>query len=75
MLNKEMVKEFLVEEFEDIGIPKDISLDDFTEMFCKYCEDDTYEWLKDNLKNLFQYSDADLNWKHIKEKIEEYKNK
>lgn len=73
MLDRQVVKEFLAEKLEGIKIPEDISFDDFVEMFCKYCEDDTYEWLKDNFKSLFPYSDGDLNWKYIKEKIKEYK--
>lgn len=45
MLDKETIKEFLEEYLEDIGIPKNINLDDLTDTFIKYCENDCNEIL------------------------------
>ena len=72
MLDSGAVKEFLDERFEDleIGIPKDITEDVLVETFCKYVEDDYYEWLKDNFKSFFNHGDPDWVW--IKERIENY---
>lgn len=73
MLDRQIVKEFLEEKLEGVEIPKDISFYELLEMFCKYCEDDTQEWLKDNFRSLFPYSEGDLNWENIREKIKKYK--
>ncbi|MBL7130784.1 MAG: hypothetical protein ISS45_05225 [Candidatus Omnitrophica bacterium] len=72
MLNRQVVKEFLEENFEDIGIkiPEDISENVLVETFSKYIEDDYYEWLKDNFKSFTNYYNPDWNW--IKEKINYY---
>jgi hypothetical protein len=72
MLDSGAVKEFLDERFEDleIGIPKDITGDVLVETFCKYVEDDYYEWLKDNFKSFFNHGDPDWVW--IRKRIENY---
>ena len=72
MLDSGAVKEFLDERFEDfeIGIPKDITEDVLVETFCKYVEDDYYEWLKDNFKSFFNHGDPDWVW--IRKRIENY---
>ena len=72
MLDRQVVKEFLDERFEDleIRIPKDIIGDVLIETFCKYVEDDYYEWLKDNFKCFFNYGDPDWVW--VKGRIENY---
>jgi hypothetical protein len=73
MLDREVVKEFLQEKLEGIEIPKDVSFDDLVETFCKYTEDDYYEWLKDNCKSFF-YSLPQNNpdWDWIRERIRHY---
>ena len=70
MLDREVVKEFLNEEFSerDIEIPDDISEDVLVETFCKYVENDYYEWLKDNFNSFFDERD----WDWIKDRIEQY---
>jgi hypothetical protein len=72
MLDTGAVKEFLDGRFEDleIAIPKDITEDVLVGTFCKYVEDDYYEWLKDNFKSFFNHGDPDWVW--IKERIENY---
>jgi hypothetical protein len=64
MLDTGAVKEFLDERLEDleIAIPKDITGDVLVETFCKYVEDDYYEWLKDNFKSFFNHGDPDWVW-------------
>jgi hypothetical protein len=62
------VKEFLGEELEEIEVPDDISKEALAEAFCKYVEDDYYEWLKDNFKSFFNYGKPD--WKWVRERIE-----
>jgi len=59
MLDREVVKEFLSEEFSEreIEIPDDISEDVLVETFCKYVENDYYEWLKDNFNSFFDERD------------------
>ena len=70
MLDREVVKEFLNEEFSecDIEIPDDISEDVLVETFCKYVENDYYDWLKDNFNSFFN----GLDWDWIKNRIEQY---
>ena len=75
MLDREVVKEFLEEELEDIEIPKSISMQDLVETFCKYTENDYYEWLKDNFESFFGNDDSgEPNWKWIKKQIQKYAN-
>jgi len=71
MLDRGVVKEFLDEELEGIEIHNDISKDVLVEVFCRYIEDDYYEWIKDNFKSFFNYGDPDWEW--IKERIQKYK--
>jgi len=70
MLDRQVVKEFLEEALDGIGIPQNILFGDLVEIFCKYIEDDYYEWLKDNFKSFFNYGNPD--WGYIKERIEHY---
>ncbi len=62
MLNRTVVKEFLEENLEGIEVPLDISIDNLVETFCKYVEDDYYEWLKDNFKSFFNHGNPDWEW-------------
>jgi hypothetical protein len=68
MLDREVVREFLNDKLEASGIevPEDIHGDVLVETFCKYVEDDYYEWLKDNFKSFFEHGDPD--WDRIKDK-------
>jgi hypothetical protein len=50
VLDRKVVREFLDEELKEVEILKDIFKEVFVEAFCKYVEDDYYNWLKDNLK-------------------------
>lgn len=69
-----MVKELLKEELKErgISIPKGISNKTLIETFCRYTEDDYYEWIKDNFKSFFNHGNPDWDW--IKERIEHYKS-
>ena len=67
MLEGRAVKEFLDEELKETKIPDDISKEALVKAFCKYVEDDYYEWLKDNFKSFFNYGNPDWQW--IREKI------
>jgi hypothetical protein len=71
MLDRAVVREFLKENFEEreIKVPKGIKMNELTEAFCLFVEDDYYEWLNDNYKSFF----SGLNWDRIKEKIKKYK--
>jgi len=64
MLDRTVVEEFLDWEFEesDWEIPEDISKEALVEVFCRYVEDDYYEWLKDNFKSFFNHGDPDWDW-------------
>ncbi|MBI4654315.1 MAG: hypothetical protein HY752_04900 [Nitrospirae bacterium] len=70
MLDRQVVKEFLEEEFEDSGIeiPKGILKKALVETFCEYIEDNYYEWLQDNFKSFFIHND----WDWIRERIKHY---
>ncbi|PKP56339.1 hypothetical protein CVT91_13420 [Candidatus Atribacteria bacterium HGW-Atribacteria-1] len=70
MLDREVVREFLDEELEEIEIPDDIFKEALVDAFCKYIEDDYYEWLNDNFKSFFNYGVPD--WKWIRERIKKY---
>lgn len=67
MLDRKVVEKYLNEELSGIEIPGDISQEALVETFCKYVEDDYYEWLKDNFKTFFNHGKPDWNW--IKERI------
>ena len=72
MLDRQVVKEFLEEKLKDaeIEIPKNISEEVLIETFCRYTEDDYYEWLKDNFKSFFNHGNPHWDW--IRERIEHY---
>lgn len=72
MLDRQVVEEFLDEEFEDTDweIPSDIPKDKLVETFCQYTEDDYYEWLKDNFKSFFSHGNPDWDW--VKGRIRHY---
>lgn len=55
MLDRKVVEDFLLEKIEDarIDIPKRIEKRKLVEAFCRFTEDDYYEWLKDNFKSFF----------------------
>jgi len=67
LLDREIVREFLEEELEEIEVPDDIFKEVLVEAFSKYVEDDYYEWLKDNFKSFFNYGNPDWQW--IRERI------
>ena len=70
MLDREVIKEFMEEEFSEceIEIPDDISKDILVETFCKYIEDDYHEWIKGNFNSFFDR----LDWDWIRERIQHY---
>lgn len=70
MLNRQVVKEFLEEALDGIEIPQNILLGDLVEAFCRYVEDDYYEWIKDNVKSFFDHGKPSWYW--IRERIEHY---
>ena len=67
IIDRKVVREFLDEELREMEIPKDISEEAFIDTFCKYVEDDFYEWLKDNFKSFLNYGNPDWQW--IRERI------
>ena len=71
MLDRKAVREFLEEELEEIEISRDISKEALIEAFCKYVEDDYYEWLKDNFKSFFNCGNPDWLW--VRERIKKYR--
>ncbi|MCK4358471.1 MAG: hypothetical protein KAW92_06965 [Candidatus Cloacimonetes bacterium] len=75
MLDREVVKEFLEENFNERGmkVPKEIKKSDLVETFCLYVEDDYYEWLRDNYQSFFHnLSQGKTDWDWIKERIDHY---
>lgn len=72
MLDREVVKEFLEEELGDVEIPKNILMQVLVETFCRYTENDYYEWLKDNFASFF--GDDGPDWKWIRKQIQKYAN-
>lgn len=64
MLDRNVVEEFLEGGLRERRIkrPKNISRDYLLEAFCKYVEDDYYEWLKDNFKSFFNNGQPDWRW-------------
>lgn len=73
MLDRQVVKEFLLEEFNERewALPKTVKMKEFVEAFCQFTEDDYYEWLKDNFKSFF--NDGDPDWAWIKNYIKKHK--
>ena len=67
MLDRKVVRKFLDEEIEETEILEDIFKEALIEAFCKYVEDDYYDWLKDNFKLFFNYGKPD--WKWIRKRI------
>lgn len=72
MLIREAVEEILEEKFKESGIKllRGISKRVLIETFCRYTENDYYEWIKDNFKTFFNNGNPDWNW--IKERIKHY---
>jgi len=70
MLDRKVVKEFLQDELDDIEVPNDIYFDKLVETFCKFTEDDYYEWLKDNFKTFFNHGNTHWDW--VRERIVHY---
>jgi hypothetical protein len=75
MLDREVVKEIIEEELEEVNIPKDVKIDKLTEAFCQYTENDYYAWLKDNLHSFFYDGDDGIDWSNVKMKIGNYISK
>jgi len=73
MLDRKVVREFLGEELKETEVPDDISKETIVETFCKYVEDDYYDWLKDNFKSFFNYGNPNWQWirKRIKKRVPE----
>lgn len=72
MLDREVIKEFLQSDLEDIEIPPNINFDDLVDVFIDYCEDDYYEWFKDNANSFFSGNNG-IDWDAIAEKIQKKK--
>jgi len=53
-----------------VKIPGDISFDNLVETFCRYTEEDFYEWLNDNFKSFFNRGNPDWDW--IRDRIGDY---
>ncbi|MCP2519250.1 hypothetical protein NLD30_02250 [SCandidatus Aminicenantes bacterium Aminicenantia_JdfR_composite] len=70
MLERKVIKDFLCCRLEGIEIPKDISFDSIVETFCRYTEEDFYEWLNDNFKSFFNRGNPDWDW--IRDRIKDY---
>ncbi len=68
MLDRNVIKEFLEDNFAEIKIPKNVSKENLLQAFCNYVEDDYYEWLSDNYKTFFNHGHPDWSW--IKGKVE-----
>jgi len=74
MLTRQVVKEFLDSEFEDLGlkVPKDIPMDGLVGAFYQYVQDeyvegDYYERLKENFESFFNHGNPD--WERIRERL------
>lgn len=67
VLSRKVVKEFLDEELGEVEIPDDVFKEVLVKAFCRYVEDDYYEWLKDNFKSFFNCGNPDWQW--IRERI------
>jgi len=70
LLDRKAVKEFLEEVLGEVEIPEDIFKEALVNTFCKYVEDDYYEWLKDNFKTFFNYGNPDWQW--VRERIKKH---
>ncbi len=74
MLDRGVVQEFIDWESEEREweIPRDIDKKTLLETFCRYVEDDYYEWLKDNFESFFNHGDP--YWEWIRERVKFYSN-
>lgn len=72
MLDKKVIKEFLESYLEDLDAPESINMDDLVDVFIDYCEDDYYEWFKDNANSFFTVNNG-IDWDSIIEKIQKKK--
>jgi len=70
VFDRKVTRKFLDEDFKEREIPDDISKEALVDTFCKYIEDDYYEWLKDNFKSFFNYGKPDWYW--IRERIKKH---
>lgn len=69
MLDREVVKEFLIGQFEEFSpIPNEIDLGKLVEDFCSYTENDYYGWLKDNFKSYFLQLEY-FDWEVVKNRL------
>lgn len=69
MLDRKVVEHFLNGGLNDLGIkvPRDIRKDDLVEAFCRYVEDDYYDWLRSNFTLFFQQDfKSRMNWNWIR---------
>ena len=73
MVDRETVREFLDEELEEVEVLDDIFKEVLVEVFCKYVEDDYYEWLKGNFKSFFNHGKP--NWQWIRKRIKKYRER
>jgi hypothetical protein len=75
MLDRRVVEEFLFEEMKDAGtcIPKRIDKRKLVEAFCRFTEEDYYEWLKDNFRSFFNHGNPDWDW--IEKYLQEWNDK
>jgi hypothetical protein len=71
MLDREVIKNFLEEEMLDLDVtlPKDINIEQLTDTFCLYVENDYYEWLRENSKSFFAVNSNGIDWQSIKELV------
>ncbi len=74
MLTRQVVKEFLDSEFEDLDLkmPKDIPMDGLVGAFYQYVQDtydegDYYERLKEHFESFFNHGNPD--WERIRERL------
>jgi len=72
MLDRKAVGDLLDEKIKELGIskPKDIPRGVLLETFCKFVEDDYYEWVKDNFQSFFNHGNPDWYW--IRTRIEHH---
>lgn len=69
MLDTKVVDQFLSRALEDFGIkvPRDINKEDLVEVFCRYVEDNYYDWLRSNFTVFFQQDRENrVNWSWIR---------
>lgn len=72
MLDRKVVEEFLDQRLKDseIQIPSYIRKEALVETFCRYVEDDYYEWLKSNFSDFFQQDVQNkTNWAWVDQQV------